>query len=147
MPYRGYLTSRGLISGRTPQHIQNIVIRNYCGKNNLEYLLSAVEVAMEDCYLMLRQLLNELQNDSGIVFFSMFQLPKDTLERKRIFETILGKSATIHFAAEELYCAAPSDVSRVEDIYSVTRVIDQALSNDELRSVYKNRNELVTQTN
>mgnify|MGYP003953510615 CR=1 FL=1 len=144
MAYRGYLTSRPLLHGRTPQHIQNIVIRNYCLKNDLDYLLSVAEVAMEDGYFMLEQLLNELSNYSGIVFFSIFQLPSNVWSRKRIFEAMIGQNLSMHFAAEELYCATLSDVARVEDIYLVAHVIEQALSSRKLKAVVQDAEMSVT---
>ena len=33
---RGYIFSRSFMGERVPQHVQNIVIRDYCEKNNLE---------------------------------------------------------------------------------------------------------------
>ena len=45
--YRGYVTSRPFMGERAPQHIQNIVIRDYCKKNNLLFLLSATEYVMD----------------------------------------------------------------------------------------------------
>ena len=44
---------------RAPQHVQNIVIRDYCSKNKLSYLLSSTEYAMEDSHLMMEQVLEE----------------------------------------------------------------------------------------
>ena len=52
---------------RAPQHVQNLVIRDYCKKNNLLYLLSSTEYAMKNCHLMLEQVLEELKFIDGIV--------------------------------------------------------------------------------
>ena len=38
--YRGYITSRPFLGERAPQHIQNLVIRDYAAKHGLDYLLS-----------------------------------------------------------------------------------------------------------
>ena len=40
---RGYIFCRSFMNERVPQHVQNIVIRDYCNKNNLTYLLSSTE--------------------------------------------------------------------------------------------------------
>ena len=58
--YRGYVFSRSVDSHRVPQHIQNLVIRDYAARRKLHYLLSATEYTMPDCYLILEQVLAEL---------------------------------------------------------------------------------------
>ena len=70
---------------RAPQHVQNIVIRDYCEKNNLFYLLSSTEYAKKKSHLMLDKVLNELKNVDGIVAYSLFQLP----ENKKLMPIIL----------------------------------------------------------
>lgn len=67
---RGYIFSRPFMGERVPQHIQNLVIRDYCDRYNLHYLLSATEYAMVGCHLMLEQVLNELADLDGIVAYS-----------------------------------------------------------------------------
>ena len=47
---RGYIFCRSFMGERAPQHVQNIVIRDYCKKNQLSYLLSATEYAMAVSY-------------------------------------------------------------------------------------------------
>ena len=49
---RGYIFSRAFMGERVPQSIQNLVIREFCKKNNYSYLLSAAEYAMNDCSLL-----------------------------------------------------------------------------------------------
>ena len=45
---KGYIFSRKFYDERVPQHIQNLVLRNYCQVNKLHYLLSATEYAMKE---------------------------------------------------------------------------------------------------
>ena len=71
---RGYNFSRSFMGERVPQHVQNLVIRDYCQKQGLQYLLSATEYAMANSHLILQQVLNELPNLDGIVFYSLFLL-------------------------------------------------------------------------
>ena len=49
---RGYMSSREFMGERVPQHVQNLVIRNYCNQNKYQYLLSAVEYAMDGSYFI-----------------------------------------------------------------------------------------------
>ena len=61
---------------RCPQNIQNLVLRDYCQKINCEYLLSGTEYAMQNSYLMLQQVIDEMPGIDGIVFYSLFQMPE-----------------------------------------------------------------------
>ena len=97
---RGYIFSRAFMGERVPQHVQNIVIRDYCEKNNLFYLLSSVEYAMEDCHLMLEQVLNEIKLIDGIVVYSLFQLPRNEKLRLKIYKKILNSKKEMHFSVE-----------------------------------------------
>ena len=72
---RGYIFSRKFLDERAPQHVQNIVIRDYCKNNSLQYLLSSTEYILEDSHLMMQQLMNEINKIDGIVAYSLFQLP------------------------------------------------------------------------
>ena len=73
---------------RVPQHVQNIIIRDYCVKNNLRFLLSATEYAMDKCHNVLNRLVKNLSNIHGIVAYSLFQLPEDTDLRNNIYKKV-----------------------------------------------------------
>ena len=66
--FRGYVSSRVFCKERVPQHVQNLVIRDYCARRGITYLLSATEYAMPNCYMMLEQTMNDLENLDGIKF-------------------------------------------------------------------------------
>ena len=65
---KGYIFSRSFYNERVPQHIQNLVLRNYCQVNRLQYLLSATEYAMKESSLMLNKLIKELKGIDGLIF-------------------------------------------------------------------------------
>ena len=88
---KGYIFSRPFLDERAPQHIQNIVIREFCKKENLHYSLSAVEYAMSNSHKTLYQLINDLKNLDGIVAYSVFQLPFDNIERNKILKKVIKK--------------------------------------------------------
>jgi len=83
---------------RCPQHIQNIVLRDYCQKINAKYLLSGTEYAMKNSYLMLNELISEIPKIDGIVAFSLFQLPEDKILRECIY-----KQNCVYFTIEMRY--------------------------------------------
>ena len=68
MGFRGYISSREFGGQRVPQHIQNLVIRDYCKRKGIDYLLSATELAMPETYIMLTQLREQVDEIDGIVF-------------------------------------------------------------------------------
>jgi sporadic carbohydrate cluster protein (TIGR04323 family) len=74
MRLKGYIFSRPFLGERVPQHIQNIVIRDYCVKNNFTFLMSATEYAVKDSLYILSELIDNLKNYDGIVFYSLFRL-------------------------------------------------------------------------
>ncbi len=123
-PVRGYIFSRAFSGERVPQHVQNLVIREYCKQNQLKYLMSATEYAMPDCHLILDQVLTELPRLCGIVAYSLFQLPEGNAARGHVFDTALSLGKTLHFAVEGVRIENEIDVQRIESIRQVRQVVD-----------------------
>ena len=119
--FRGYIFSRSFMEERVPQHVQNIVIRDYCSKKNIHYLLSATEYAMENSAIMLRQLVKDLPTIDGIVAYSIFQMPEDDDERQSIFNSVLSFKKEIHFAVEGLSLYDNATYSHIENIWQVKK--------------------------
>jgi sporadic carbohydrate cluster protein (TIGR04323 family) len=120
---RGYIFSRPFMGERVPQHVQNIVIRDCCKRNGLLYLLSASEYAMQDCHLILKQVLDELSNIDVIVLYSLFQLPRDTAEREWVYRRVLSLGKTLYFAVESLKMSSEEERERVEVIWRVRETL------------------------
>jgi len=112
---------------RVPQHVQNIVIRDYCSKKGMQYLLSATEYAMNNSALMLRQLVKELPTIDGIVAYSMFQMPEDDNERQRIFNSVLSCKKEIHFAVEGLSLYDLGTYNHIENIWQVKKTLPHCI--------------------
>ena len=96
---RGYIHSRPFTGGRVPQNIQNLVIRDFCEKNNLFFNLSAAEYSMPNSYKILDQVINELKNLDGIVAYSVFQLPENDKKRSKILNQIIKKKKKFLFCS------------------------------------------------
>lgn len=126
---RGYVFSRSFMGERVPQHVQNIVIRDYCDKKNLQYLLSASEYAMEKCHLILTLLLEELPQLDGIAAYSLFQLPEKQEEREFIYSSVLSLGKTLHFCVEGLSMSNEAEKSRIENIWLVKQALLQIENN------------------
>ena len=126
--FRGYIFSRPFMGERVPQHVQNLVIRDYCKKQGIQYLLSATEYALADSYLILQQVLDDLSQLDGIVFYSLFLLPEQKLERDRVTHIILDNNKIIHFAVEGLLMSNKTEQNRIETIWQVKNVLPNCLS-------------------
>ena len=121
--FQGYVTSRAFQGQRVPQHVQNLVIRDYCQSHGLRYLLSGTEYALPGSTLMLQQLLDGLERLEGIVFYSLFQLPENKSYRQTIYQQVLAQKKSLHFAVETLVLREERDCQRIEDIWGVFQVM------------------------
>ena len=108
---------------RVPQHVQNLVIRDYCERNQLQFLLSATEYAMPDCHLILEQVLDELPAIEGIAAYSLFQLPQEAALRQHVYQKILQQEKILHFAVEGFNARTLSDCERVETLWRVRQTL------------------------
>jgi len=117
--FPGYIASRAVFGNRVPQHIQNLVIREHSKKYGLAYRLSGTEYAMDHCYMMLQQLVDELPAHRGIIAYSMFMLPQRAERRRAIYDQVLAADCELHGAVEDIVLAGPADIRRWEDIWQV----------------------------
>jgi sporadic carbohydrate cluster protein (TIGR04323 family) len=121
--HRGYIGARPLNGSRTPQHVQNIVIRDYARRKNLQFLLSAVEHVMPGSYMILEDPLDELPRLNGIICYSIFMLPPDERRRREVYDRVLREGCNLHAAVEEIAIASNDDIQAVEDILLVNKYV------------------------
>jgi len=121
---RGYVFCRTFMGERVPTHVQNLVIRQFCKEQKLEYLLSGVEYAMKDSSLILENLIDDKDNN-GIIAYSLFQLPFDDEKRNDIYKKIIKKKKLLLFAVEKKSVSTIEDISLVEQIWKIKKVIYQ----------------------
>lgn len=98
MGYRGYIGTNLSFGRSVPQNVQQLVIRDYCQRNGLKFLLSATEY--HEGTIMLDSLLGS--DIEGIVFYSLFLLPKDYKARWDLFHAMNHFKKELHFAAENM---------------------------------------------
>ena len=125
---RGYIFSRPFLNERVPQNVQNLLIREFCKKEELFYNLSASEYAMSNCYKILYQLMHELKNLDGIVAYSVFQLPEENNKRNKILKEILKKKKFFYFALENLKVSKLSDMQKIENIWLIKKTLPYCLN-------------------
>lgn len=119
--HRGYIGARPLNGSRTPQHVQNIVIRDYARRKNLQYLLSAAEHTMPGSYMVLEDILDELPQLRGLILYSIFMLPSDEARRRQIYDRVLREGCDLHAAVEEIALSSQKDIQAIEDILLVNK--------------------------
>jgi len=117
--YRGYITSRPVRGMSYPHRVQNLVVRDYATRHNLDYKLSATEYAMPGCYMMFYDVLTELPQLEGIILFSLFMLPQKTKPRLEIYDRILGAGCELHAALEEMVLQEKSEIEDFETMIQV----------------------------
>jgi sporadic carbohydrate cluster protein (TIGR04323 family) len=119
--HRGYIGARPLNGSRTPQHVQNIVIRDYARRKNLQYLLSAAEHIMPGSYMVLEDILDELPRLNGLILYSILMLPPDEARRRQIYDRVLREGCDLHAAVEEITLSSRQGIQAVEDIFLVNK--------------------------
>ena len=98
---RGYIASGEFNGYRTPQHLQNQIIKLYCDANDLKFVLSRAEYWINgSTKCQLWAALNE--EFKHIVFYSLWQLPNDKIERHKIYRHCEDNNITLHFATERM---------------------------------------------
>ncbi len=119
MILKGYIFSRPFLGERVPQHVQNIVIQNYCTNRDYTFQLSATEYRYDESTLILMELLEDISKYDGLVFYSLFQLPINEKKRNFLYNKILKKNKVIHFAVEELEMQNEKDKNHIEEIFKI----------------------------
>lgn len=119
--HRGYIASRPVRGSSMPQHVQNLVIRDFAQRNGWLFKLSATEYAMAGSFMMLEAVLDELPQLDGIILASMFMLPEHPERRRAVYARVLGCGKTLSAAVENLTLKSMADMRRWEDILLADR--------------------------
>ena len=110
---RGYIASGEYHGNRTPQHIQNQIVKLYCDAHNLNFVLSRAEYWINgNTKCQLWAALKE--GFKHIVFFSFLQLPLDDKEREEIYKHCWKNEITLHFATESI--STDADIRSFADL-------------------------------
>ena len=129
---KGYIFSRSFMGERVPQSVQNLVLRNYCINNQIKFELSSTEYSMENSYYVLNKLIKE-KKYKNIIFYSLFQLPKNNQERLQIIKQFINRKKKLFFAIEDLEMSKNSDIQDIENIWYIKKISKMCLSTNEIR--------------
>lgn len=117
--FRGYICARMEMGRSTPQHIQQMVMRDYCARRSMHYLLAAVEYCMPGCTMVLDSVLGDPDALQGVVMYSLYLFPQSRDKRFEMYRRILEAGAELHMAAEELVIRDWDDAMRIEQNWMV----------------------------
>ncbi len=117
--HRGYIGSRSYFGANPPQHVQNLVIRDFCTRNDFRFLLSATEYAMPSCYMILEDVIQEAPRLDGIVFYSIFMLPMRQDRRVSSVRRVLESGATLHGAVESMHVRNDDELASMELLWAM----------------------------
>lgn len=122
--FRGYIRARQEMGRSVPQHVQQLVMRDYCKKQGITFLLSATEYLMHGCTQILDAVLDDLDHLEGIVMYSLYLMPESREKRLRMFKRLFEKGCVLHCASEGIVIAGWDDVARIEDTWLIKEVLD-----------------------
>jgi len=108
---------------RVPQHVQNIVLRNFAESIQATLLLAATEYAMEKSHLVLDALLSSTETSNGIVMYSLFQLPSNKERRLVVYQTLLDCNKSLYFAVENMSILTTTDIDVVEQCWKIKKTV------------------------
>ena len=98
---RGYIASGEFNGYRVPQHLQNQIVKAYCDSEGLSFILSRAEYWINgstQCQLW-AALKEGLKH---VVFFSLWQLPRESTDRAEVYSYCRKHGIKLHFATERL---------------------------------------------
>ena len=108
---------------RAPQHVQNIVIRDYCNKKSFNFLLSDSEYKMKNSFLILKNIVSKIKNYDLIIAYSVFQLPENEIERKKILVKIIKNKKEFHFAVEQIKVKSLKDIKVIDRLWKIKKTM------------------------
>lgn len=128
---KGYIFSRPFFDERAPQHVQNIVIRNFCKQNSFHFLFSASEYRMKNNYSILEDLLNNSKDFDGIVAYSLLMLPENITIRNRILNKLIIKKKFLSCAVENITIKSIKDIKRINNLWKIKKTLKNTYLNNE----------------
>ncbi len=120
---RGYIFSRAFLDERAPQHVQNIVIRDYCKKNFLNFMLSVSEYRMKNSFKILENTIKNLKEVDGIVAYSLLMLPEKESHRNKILKKIILKKKFLSFAVEDITVKNRRDINYINTLWKIKKAL------------------------
>ena len=94
---RSYVTNKRFGPYYLPVRFQNKLLRQYCEEKNKIFSLSIGEITFGDSYIQLRSLMRGIKKNEGLVFISVYVLPKNNQFRNIIINYLFKKKNRMSF--------------------------------------------------
>lgn len=120
--FRGYIFSNPIDGNFIPQRVQNLVIKDYASRKKLYFKLSATEYKTKK-QLHLFSVLKKIKFIDGMIFYSLFMLPVNSIDRNKIYKKFLDNEKELHFALEEMTIKTIKDVNKIEQIFLIKKLV------------------------
>lgn len=130
----GYVTNNEFNEKIIPIPFQNILLRNYCKDNNIIYLLPYNEIIFKNSYSQLLTLINKLDLDTGIICCSIFMLPNNNDDLKKLLNSLKKKKSYIYSIYEDFYFEKNKDISEIIYKKQISKLNDQFFNNTEFKN-------------
>ena len=120
--YMGYISSREIDGSIIPQKVQNLVIRDYAQRFNINLILSATEYKMKSSFLIFDSLITKKTNKyKGVIIYSLFML-KSYTKLNDILRNIKKNNIRLICALEEIEIKNSSDLKSLKKIFFINKI-------------------------
>ena len=99
-------------------------------------MLSGTEYAFKGSSYILSEILDNIKDYDGILFYSLYQLPENLEKRKKLYKKIIAKKKQIHFCLENIIIKNKKTCNYVEKIF----LLKKSLSKNKIKNKGKLQN-------
>ncbi len=129
---RGYCTHNSIGPYSMPVPAQNIIFRDYCNINNIEFKMSSNELYFKNSYLQLNDLIKNSREYVGIMMVSIYVLPSDNKLRNQIFKLFLRQNVELHIILENIVAKSKNDFNKLNELLLFNEVSQNSLNEENL---------------
>ena len=118
----GYISSRKIDGNIIPQKVQNLVIRDYAERYNMNLLLSSTEYKMKNSFLIFNSLISKKTNKyKAVIIYSLFML-KNFPKLKDILIRLKKNKIRLFCALEEIEIKNNSDINSLRKVFFINKL-------------------------
>ena len=118
----GYISSREIDGNIIPQKVQNLVIRDYAERYNMNLLLSSTEYKMKNSFLIFNSLISKKTNKyKAVIIYSLFML-KNFPKLKDILIRLKKNKIRLFCALEEIEIKNNSDINSLKKVFFINKL-------------------------
>lgn len=135
--FYGYLYSRPINGTFIPHKVQNIIIRDYCKNNGIDFPLGNTEVNLDGSWQVLNSLLVEVENHSNLLFYSIETINESHFPLKDLCKIVEEKNLSLHFCVENYIFDSESELL---DLFVHTRKENKNIEKNYFKSLHTSTN-------